>query len=113
MIKAVEIPVNEVSLSVRFYTNLLKLELLSQNEKEAVLGLGENYIILKKSRNTGVDTGIYFGVKDPFEFHRRMVDEGIVFVRHPERGTIGVFASFRDPDVNVLHVVESKSRICE
>lgn len=107
-ITAVTVPVSDVASSVRFYSNMLKMSVVSQSEKDAVMGFGDAFIILKKSQTVGIDTGIYLGVHDPFEFHRRMVDDGVVFIRHPERGQLGVYASFRDSDANVLHAVEKK-----
>lgn len=103
---AVTIPVSDVGRSVAFYADIMKLEIKTQTDNEATLSMDGTFVMLRKSGDVGKDTGIYFGVRDPFEFHRRMVDEGVVFVRHPERGPIGVYASFRDPDVNVIHVVE-------
>jgi len=110
-ILASEIPVSDVPSSVRFYTNVLKLEKISEDPDTAVLRLGSDYVILRKSQHTGIDTGLYLGVRDTFEFHRRMVDDNVIFVRHPQRGPIGVYASFRDPDANVLHAVEINAAV--
>lgn len=105
-IKAVRIPVRDVTSSVRFYSNVLKMKVMTENHDEAVLDMNDIFVMLERSVTYGIDTGIYLGVTDPFEFHRRMVDDGVVFVRQPERGPIGVYASFRDPDSNVIYVVE-------
>ena len=102
---------NDIDNAVRFYNGLLKMELVSRSDTEAVIRSGSSFLLLKKSQTVGVDTGLYLGTEDPFVFHRRMVDEGVVFTRHPERGHIGVYASFRDQDSNTLHVVESRSRL--
>ena len=107
-ITAVTVNVSDVNRSVAFYSDVLKMRLLSQTDTEAVLSMDSFFIILKKSQTVGTDTGIFIGVHDPFEFHRRMVDDGVVFVRHPQRGPIGVYASFRDIDANILHAVERK-----
>jgi len=109
-ITAVTVSVSEMKRSVVFYRDILKMTVVSETDSESVLSIESFFIILKKSQRVGFDTGIYIGVYDPFEFHRRMVDEGVVFIRHPERGPIGVYASFRDPDMNVLHAVEKKRK---
>ena len=107
---AVTVNVSEMKRSLAFYRNILKMEVVSETDSESVLSMESFFIILKKSQIVGFDTGIYIGVHDPFEFHRRMVDDGVVFVRHPQRGLIGVYTSFRDPDANVLHAVEKKRK---
>ena len=110
-ITAVTVNVSDIRRSVAFYTNILKMNLVSETDSESILSMDSFFIILKKSQTVGIDTGIYFGVYDPFEFHRRMVDDGVVFIRHPQRGSLGVYASFRDPDANVLHAVEKKKGV--
>ena len=107
-IAAATIPVTDVERSMEFYGGLLKMDVISRSDKEAVMGFRGSFIILRKSKTAGTDTGLYLGVEDPFVFHRRMVDEGVTFTRHPERGSMGVFASFRDPDSNTLHVIGSR-----
>ena len=107
-ITAVTVNISDMGRALEFYTNVLKMGLVSRSDTESILSMDSSFIILRKSQMVGNDTGIYFGVHDPFEFHRRMVDEGVVFVRHPQRGPFGVYASFRDPDSNVLHAVERK-----
>jgi catechol 2,3-dioxygenase-like lactoylglutathione lyase family enzyme len=110
-IVAATIPVTDVDRSTEFYSGVLKMEVVSRSATEAVLRFGSSFLFLRKSAAAGTDTGVYIGVEDPFVFHRRMVDEDVVFTRHPERGPIGVYASFRDPDSNVVHVVESRPRL--
>ena len=107
-ITAVTVNVTEMKRSVAFYRDVLKMRTVSETDAESIMSSDSFFIILKKTQTVGFDTGIYLGVHDPFEFHRRMVDDGVVFVRHPQRGPIGVYASFRDPDANVLHAVEKK-----
>ena len=106
-IAAATIPVTDVERSIEFYGGLLKMDVVSRTDREAVMRFRSSFIILRKSKTAGTDTGLYLGVDDPFVFHRRMVDEGVTFTRHPERGSIGVYASFRDPDSNILHVIGS------
>jgi catechol 2,3-dioxygenase-like lactoylglutathione lyase family enzyme len=106
-ITAVTIPVSDIGGAVSFYCGTLMMEKVSASDREAILRFGGSFVLLKKSQTVGVDTGVYIGVTDPFVFHRRMVDEGVVFVRHPERGPMGVYASFRDRDNNVVHAIET------
>lgn len=107
-IKAVTIHVSDVNAAVRFYNGIMKMDTVSESNEEAVLSLGNAFIILRKKEGKGTDTGLYLGVHDPFEFHRRMVDDGVVFITHPQRGPLGVWASFRDPDGNVIRIVEKE-----
>jgi catechol 2,3-dioxygenase-like lactoylglutathione lyase family enzyme len=107
-IAAATIPVTDMERSVEFYSGLLKMDVVSRSDAEAILRFRGSFIFLRKSKTVGIDTGLYLGVEDPFVFHRRMVDEGVTFTRHPERGPIGVYASFRDLDSNTLYVVESR-----
>jgi len=109
-ITAASIPVSSIDDAIRFYSGPLKMVLVSRSDAEAVLRFGGSFLLLKKSQTVGIDTGLYLGTEDPFVFHRRMVDEGVMFTRHPERGPLGVYASFRDQDSNTLHVVESRPR---
>ena len=100
-----EIPTSDVKRSVDFYKNVMIIDVVSMQEDHAILRLKDSFLLIRKKNVVGIDTGIYFGVRDPFEFHRRMVDDGVVFIRHPERGPFGVYASFRDADGNVLHAI--------
>ena len=104
-VACVEIPVSDVSRSVLFYKDTMKMDMVSSCDKYALLKLRGTYVKIKKCQTVGIDTGIYIGVRDPFEFHRRMVDENVMFIRHPEKGDVGVYASFKDPDGNVIHVM--------
>ena len=78
-----------------------KIDILeSENARE------EAVILLVISPNTGVDTGFYLGVDDPYALHRRLIDEGVIFMVDPEMGPIGVYTSFRDTDGNIIRVVD-------
>lgn len=103
------VPVKETERAVRFYTRVLKMELISEDGDTAVVGRKGFYLVLRKSQIVGVDTGIMFGVDNPYDLHRRFIDEGVIFVRDPLRGPIGVFTSFRDDDGNVLHAVDRRA----
>lgn len=103
------IPVRDTKRSLRFYTEILKMDPVSDDGDTAVVGRNGFYLVLKKSQDVGVDTGIMLGVDNPYDLHRRLVDEGVVFLRHPLKGPIGVYASFRDDDGNVLHAVDRRA----
>jgi len=103
------VPVKETERAARFYTRVLKMEMISDDGDTAVVGRNGFYLVLKKSQIVGFDTGIMFGVDNPYDLHRRLIDEGVVFVRDPLRGPIGVYTSFRDDDGNVLHAVDRRA----
>ena len=102
----VEIPVRDVERAVRFYRDILKLNLISQNDVSAVMELNASKIILTKDpANAGIDTRLYLSVGNPYDFNRRMVDEGVLIIKHPAKGPHGVYASFKDDDGNIIHVI--------
>ena len=103
---ACTVPVRDVKRSVGFYTNILGMELLGSDDESAYLIRGDCRVVLRKSENTGVDTGLYFGVDSPYNTHRRLIDEGVVFVQEPTRGPFGTYTSIRDDDANVIHLME-------
>jgi len=73
-----DIPVKDMERAVSFYHDVLKLKIISQSEKMSVLSAGDQKIILSLDpKATGKDTGIFFGVDDPFNFNRRMMDDGV------------------------------------
>ncbi|MCL2890589.1 MAG: VOC family protein [Methanomassiliicoccaceae archaeon] len=102
----IEIPVRDAERAIRFYRDVLKLKVISQNGDSAVLDLNAFRIILTKDpANAGIDTRLYLSVDNAFNFNRRMVDEGVIIIRHPAKGPHGVYASFKDDDGNVIHVI--------
>jgi len=102
----VEIPVRDTERAIRFYRDVLKMNILSHNDDSAVLELNAVRIILTKDpANAGIDTRLYLSVGNPYDFNRRMVDEGIIIIRHPTKGPHGVYASFKDDDGNIIHVI--------
>jgi len=101
-----EIPVRDIDRAVRFYRDILKLNVISKNDDNAVLELNGVSIVLNKDlKNAGRDTGLYLTVDNPFDFNRRMVDEGVIMVKHPQKGLRGISASFKDDDGNIIHVI--------
>lgn len=105
-IQACTIPARDVARSARFYVDLLGMELLYADEDSAYLVRGGCRIIMQKSDDVGVDTGLYLGVDNPYSTRRRLVDEGVVFVQEPRRGPFGTYTSFRDDDGNIIHAIE-------
>ena len=107
-IALVTIPSRNVERSVRFYNGLLRMEICSQNEEEAILAAGKDLIRIVKSDSVGIDTGIYLRTGSPYDLHRRLVDEGVIFVMDPKRTDLGLITSFKDDDGNVIYAVEVK-----
>jgi len=102
----VEIPVRDVERAVRFYRDVLKLNVISYNDDFAILELNTFKITLTKDpTNAGRDTRLYLSVDNAFNFNRRMVDEGVLIIKHPAKGSHGVYASFKDDDGNIIHVI--------
>ena len=103
---AVSIPTRDIDRAIRFYTGLLKMELRSRSEDAAMLSVGKDIIVLKRSNSVGADTGIYLRTDSPFDLHRRLVDEGVIFIMDPKRTQLGLETSFKDDDGNIIHAVE-------
>lgn len=105
-ITAVRVPTSDLAVSIAFYTNLLGMEVISRKDSHAVLKREGAVILLVVSSDTGIDTGFYIGVDDPYALHRRLIDEGVVFMVDPEMGPVGVYTSFRDTDGNIIRAVD-------
>lgn len=105
-ITLVTIPVRDVEKSIRFYRDLLYMDLISMKDGYAIMRRKGAIIMLKKSSQVGVDTGIYLGVENPYDLHRRLVDEGVLFIREPMKGPVGLYTSFRDDDGNTIHAID-------
>ena len=107
-IALVTIPSRNIERSVRFYNGLLKMEVCSQKDDEAILAAGKDLIRIVKSDSVGVDTGIYLRTDSPYDLHRRLVDEGVIFVMDPKRTDLGLITSFKDDDGNIIYAIEVK-----
>ena len=107
-IALVTIPSRNVERSVRFYNGLLKMEICSQKDNEAILAAGKDLIRIVKSDSVGIDTGIYLRTDSPYDLHRRLVDEGVIFVMDPKRTHLGLITSFKDDDGNIIYAIEVK-----
>ncbi len=105
-IAAVSIPTKDVDRSIRFYQGLLRFRLLSRGGDVAIMAVGKDMIILRKSDITGVDTGLYLSTESVFDLHRRLIDEGVIFVIDPKRVDIGLITRFKDDDGNIIGAVE-------
>lgn len=105
-IAAVSIPSRNIDRAVRFYTESLKMVLRSRDDDTAVLSVGKDIVIIRRSEDAGIDTGIYLRTDSPFDLHRRLVDEGVIFVLDPKRTPLGLITSFKDDDGNIIHAVE-------
>jgi len=110
-IAAAEIPVTDLPRALTFYTEALGMTVYHKDARAAVVG-GRGYrLLLNKRLNAGVETGFYMGVENPYDMHRRLIDEGVVFIRDPARGPLGLTTSFKDPDGNILHAAEMPDRV--
>ena len=80
--------------------------MLSRSDAVAILSVGKDIIILRKSDVVGVDTGLYLSTESPFDLHRRLIDEGVIFVIDPKRIDIGLITRFKDDDGNIIGAME-------
>ena len=109
-IALVTIPSRDIDRSVGFYNGLLKMQVCSRSEDDAILSVGSGLIRIVKSDDIGRDTGLYLRTDSPYDLHRRLVDEGVIFVLDPKRTHLGLITSFKDDDGNIIHAVEVKEK---
>ena len=110
------IPVSDLDQAVDFYTQVLglKLQIVSHENKWAEVGPDEPsskialYVPAKGDlRQPGGPSGVVLETDSIFEFHRKLVDEEVVFKLKPEkRQWGGLMAIFLDRDGNEIEVVE-------
>lgn len=105
-VAAVTIPARDVSRSVRFYKDLLGMSLIVSDDDRAVLKIGGSYVILKKSQSVGIDTGLYLTTDSPYDLHRRLIDEGVIFIVDPKKTELGLLTKFKDDDGNIINALE-------
>lgn len=105
------VPCREVERAVSFYAGLLGMDVVYKKEGEAAVRRNNAVLLLRVSDRTGIDTGIFLGVDNPYDLHRRLIDEGVIFVRDPARAPMGVYTSFRDCDGNIIHATETKAAV--
>ena len=102
----VSVPSKDPVRASAFYRDVLMMKVLVTSPDEVVLRRARCTVRLFRSERTGVDTGVFIGVDDPYAFHRRMIDEGVRFKMDPKRLPMGVATSFLDDDDNVVYVIE-------
>ena len=107
------VPVKDPQQAVCFYRDVLRMTPLYAGPDEAVVRRGTATLRLYRAAQTGIDTGIYLGVADPYEFHRRLIDEGVSFRLDPRKTPMGVVTSFFDGDRNTLYAIERGAVPCE
>lgn len=105
-IAAAIIPAKDIRRALGFYEGLLKMEVVKEYANLAILKNHDEYIVLRKSDNVGVNTGVCLRLDSPYDTHRRLIDEGVVFVMDPKKTELGLMTSFKDFDGNVLYGVE-------
>jgi catechol 2,3-dioxygenase-like lactoylglutathione lyase family enzyme len=105
------VPVKDPEKSLSFYRDLLGMEETYRSDNEIGVMRDGARLILRRSDRAGVDTGIYIGVNNPFDLHRRLIDEGVVFVEDPKREPWGVSTSFKDDDGNIIRAIEMNADI--
>ena len=105
------VPCRDIDRALSFYHGLLGMDVLYEKDDEAAVRRNGATLLLRRSDVAGIDTGVFLGVENPFDLHRRLVDEGVVFVRDPIRAPLGVFTSFKDDDGNIIHAIEMKADI--
>lgn len=105
------VPCRNIDLALSFYNGLLSMEVLYKKEREAAVRRNGATLLLKVSDAVGTDTGIFLGVENPYDLHRRLVDEGVIFIRDPIRAPLGVYTSFLDADSNIIHAIEMKAAL--
>ena len=103
------VPCRDIDRALSFYNELLGMDILYKKENEAAVRRNNAVLLLQVSEVVGIDTGIFIGVENPYDLHRRFIDEGVIFVRDPLRAPMGVYTSFKDDDGNILHAIEMKA----
>lgn len=108
---AVTVPSTDLVATAEFYHDLLGFEVMESHSARLYMRRRDCIIVFELREKAGVDTGIYIGVDNPFDLHRRLIDEGVVFVRDPLNSPIGVYTSFRDCDGNTIHAVDMMGKV--
>ena len=107
------IPSPDPQKSCKFYTEILGLIPIAVCEDEVYLRRMHCTIRIFRSENYGIDTGLYIGVEDPYDLHRRLIDEGVRFKMDPKRTPMGVATSFFDSDGNIVYAIERGAVPCD
>lgn len=110
-VSAVTIPSTDLVLTAEFYHDMLDFDVVESHSDRLFMRRGDCVIVFELKEKAGIDTGIYLGVDNPFDLHRRLIDEGVVFVRDPLNSPIGVYTSFRDCCGNVINAVDRMGKV--
>jgi catechol 2,3-dioxygenase-like lactoylglutathione lyase family enzyme len=110
------IPVSNLDDAVEFYNEVLGLPIQLDSRENNWVEFGPEEPLSKialfvpsvhDKRRPGSSTDIVFSTDSIYELHRRLLDEGVVFKKKPERQQWGgLSAIFVDPDGNEFQVVE-------
>jgi catechol 2,3-dioxygenase-like lactoylglutathione lyase family enzyme len=114
------VPVTDLEEAADWYHEALGLDVLYDRRADNWIEMGiigqDARIALYApkegdERKPGIDTGIMFATDSIFEVHRRLVDEGVMFLVKPEKHPWGgLLIVFLDPFGNKLGVVEDAAR---
>lgn len=110
-ISAVTIPSTDLVATAEFYFDELGFTVVESQTTRLIMKRGDCVLIFAKSETAGIDTGVYIGVDNPFDLHRRLIDDGVVFIRDPLNSPIGVYTSFRDCCGNIIHAVDRLGKV--
>ena len=111
-IHSIKVPVSDLEMAVGFYSEVLLLPVLAREERRAELALGDGtlelYVPLEmESRRPGGPTGAVLSTDSIYDFHRRMVDEGVEFVVKPMRSASGrLTVIFMENTANEITVID-------
>jgi catechol 2,3-dioxygenase-like lactoylglutathione lyase family enzyme len=115
-LRQVALPTADVERSLRFYRDVLGLELIERFDPPGLLffRLSETRLLLDGAGAAQPAGVVYFAVPDIWVAHRALLARGVVFKAQPhlifrdEKGTFGApgeaewMAFFTDPDGNLL-----------
>lgn len=110
-ISAVTVPSTDLVATAEFYFDMLGFEVVESRTSRLIMRRSGCTIIFALSESAGIDTGVYIGVDNPYDLHRRLIDEGVVFIRDPMNSPIGVYTSFRDCCGNIIHAVDRLGKV--
>jgi catechol 2,3-dioxygenase-like lactoylglutathione lyase family enzyme len=118
------IPVSDLTRSVAFYTEVLGLTLIRAGNDLAFLRSGKDHVVLARtdvplwpSHESGTARNVHQAfIVEPGDFQPsldHLAERGVEIVEIEERGGTSVFcgrsAYFRDPDGNMLEIIDLAS----
>ncbi len=116
-IAAVAVPVSDLEEAVPVYTEVFGMTIVNDmralNWVELSTAEGGARLALyvpgpDDRRQPGIPTGVVFSTDSIYDFHKVMVDEGVVFTLKPERDKSGrLIARFEDGDGNEFEVMDA------